>query len=395
VSLTPNGLDIAHGRRLEDELRQAQKMEAIGRMAGGIAHEFNNILTVAAGYGEMLLEELDPESRVGQRVQAMHEAVRRAAALTDQLLTISRRRVVTGEPADLNETVASMRPILERIIGEHIELHFGLGDEQLCVGPDRAQLEQLLLNLIVNARDAMPQGGVLTIGTASAVALAGTNTALLSVADTGVGIDERARHHIFEPFFSTKAEGEGTGLGLSTVYGIARQHGGNVDMSSIRGAGTVFTVSLPLLTPINPASDRGPATGVAAARTGTVLIVEDEPTVRLLAREILELHGHVVVEAADGAEALAAAITHAGPIDVLLTDVVLPGMAGPAMAKRLVAGRPGLQVVFMSGYAQEHLAGIEMGRARFLAKPFKPADLAAAVAGALASAPRPTAVRSD
>jgi nitrogen-specific signal transduction histidine kinase/ActR/RegA family two-component response regulator len=397
VGVTSAGLDITHQRRLENELRQAQKMEAIGRLAGGIAHDFNNILTVVVGYGEMLLGEVDVQSQVGQRVQAMHEGARRAAELTNELLTFSRRQVVTGEPADLNAVVAAMRPILERIIGEHIELRFGVGDDPLCVAADRSQLEQLLLNLIVNARDAMPGGGALTITTASAAALSGPTTAVLRVTDTGVGIDEDARDRIFEPFFTTKVEGEGDGgigLGLSTVYGIVAQHGGDLDVSSVPGAGTVFTVSLPLLSsrpPPGSATDRRSGPGAVVARPATVLLVEDEASVRLLTREILEVHGHLVIEAADGAAALSSAAAHAGPIDVLLTDVVLPQMVGPVLADRLLTERPGLQVVFMSGYAREHLAGVDLrDGAQFLPKPFRPADLAAAVAAALAAAPAPT-----
>jgi len=386
IGVTSAGLDISHQRRLEDELRQAQKMEAIGRLAGGIAHDFNNILTVVVGYGEMLLEDLDPQSRVGQRVRSMYDAAGRAAGLTDQLLTFSRRHVVTGEPADLNETVASMRPILERLVDDGIDLQLRLSDEQLGVAADRQQVQQLLLNLVVNARDAMPGGGALTITTASPAAMSGPTTAVLQVADTGSGMDESTRDHIFEPFFTTKPDHAGTGLGLSTVFGIVSQHGGTVDVSSVPGAGSVFTISLPRLAPTGPAPEGGARTGPVAARVGTVLLVEDEATVRFLAREILELHGHVVVEAADGAEAMTVAATHAGRIDVLLIDVVLPRMAGPVVAERLMAGLPGLQVVFMSGYAEEHLAGVNFGGAHFLAKPFRPADLAGAVEAALAGA---------
>lgn len=387
VGVTSAGLDITHQRRLEQELWQAQKMDAIGRLAGGVAHDFNNILTVVVGHGDMLLEELGPQGPVGRRVQAMHEAARRAAELTDQLLTFSRRQVVTGRPADLNEILASMRPILERIIGKHIQLQFRLRDETLPVAADRSQVEQLLLNLIVNARDAMPGGGVLTLTTASAAALSGPTTAVLRVADTGVGMDTSVQAQIFEPFFTTKADGEGAGLGLSIVYGIARQHGGNVEVSSVPGAGTIFTVSLPLRAPTRWAPEGGPGTGRVAARAGTVLLVEDEATVRLLAREILEMHGHLVIDAADGAGALTSAASHDGPIDVLLTDVVLPRMAGPELAARLMADHPDLRVVFMSGHTEEHLAGVDGRAIRFLAKPFRPADLAAAVQAALASTP--------
>ena len=383
IGVTSAGLDISHQRRLEDELRQAQKMEAIGRLAGGIAHDFNNILTVVVGYGEMLLDELEPQSPVGKRVRFMYDAAGRAAELTDQLLTFSRRHVVTGQPADFNAAVASMRPMVKRLIGDDIDLRIQLCDEELCVAADRQQVQQLLLNLVVNARDAMPGGGALTITTTSAAATSGPATAVLQVADTGSGMDESTRDRIFEPFFTTKPEQAGTGLGLSTVYGIVRQHGGDVDVASVPGAGSVFTISMPLLA--SASAMAGADDGGVTARVGTVLLVEDEATVRFLAREILELRGHEVIEAADGVEALAAAATHPGRIDVLVIDVVLPRMPGPVVAERLMVGLPELQIVFMSGYAEEHLAGVDFGKAQFLAKPFRPADLAGAVEMALAA----------
>jgi PAS domain S-box-containing protein len=390
VGVTSAGLDVTHQRALEDQLRQAQKMEAIGRLAGGIAHDFNNILTVVVGHADMLLEELDPTGPVAPRVMAMHEAAGRAADLTDQLLAFSRRRVTTGEPADLNVVVTAMQPMLERLIGDQIDLQVRLCDEVLTVAPDRSQVQQLLLNLVVNARDAMPHGGRLSISTASAASLSGPTTAVLSVADTGVGMDETTQSHIFEPFFTTKPEGSGTGLGLSTVHGIVHRHRGRIDVFSWREAGSVFTISLPLQPPIVSLAGSAVEDPVRGGPAGTVLLVEDEATVRALAREILELHGHVVLEAADGAEAMAVAEAFEAPIDVMLTDVVLPQIPGPELADRLVAARPGLQVVFMSGYAEKHLAGVEGRGARFLAKPFRPADLAACVSEALRR-PRPAA----
>jgi PAS domain S-box-containing protein len=385
IGVASAGIDITHQRRLEAGLRQAQKMEAIGRLAGAVAHDFNNLLTVIVAYGELLLDELDAEGQVGQQVGAMHAAALRAAALTDQLLTFSRRHVVTGEPADLSEVVGSLRPILERLVGDQITLEIRLAPGALCVAADRMQVQEILLNLIVNAREAMPGGGILTITTSSAAASAGPTTAVLRVADTGSGMDEGTRDQIFEPFFSTKAEHVGTGLGLSAVYGIVRQHGGNVSVASVPDAGSIFTISLPLVP--SAATTSGEPGGVApieAARVGTVLVVEDEPAVRLLAREVLELQGHVVIAAADGAEALDLAAAHAGRIDVLLTDVVLPRMAGPVVAERLTAIDPNVQVVYMSGYAEKHLIGVALGGMQFLAKPFRPAALAAAVEAALA-----------
>jgi CheY-like chemotaxis protein len=274
--------------------------------------------------------------------------------------------------------------MLARLGGEGIELRVSLCAGELMVAPDRLQLQQVVLNLVDNARDAMPEGGTLSITTETASALFGPSTALLRVADTGVGIDDATKGKMFEPFFTTKDETKGTGLGLSTVYGVITRHGGDVAVSSRpgRGTGTVFTVSLPLV-PTNRPAEPSESTGGALARTGTVLVVEDEPDVRDLTREILEFHGHVVVEAVDAEAALVAAEAHAGPIDVLVTDVVLRHQAGPDLAERLGAVYPGLQVVFMSGYADRHLAGLHGQEARFLSKPFRPDDMAAAVAAAL------------
>jgi PAS domain S-box-containing protein len=380
VGVSSAGLDITHQRQLENDLRQAQKMELIGRLAGGISHEFNNILTVVMGQGEMLLAEVDPHGSVAARVQAIQDAARRAAEFTDQLLTFSRRQVMTGAPADLNSVVSAMQPVLDRMIGGHIELDLRLCAGELVVAADVAQLQQVVLNLVVNACEAMTQGGRITITTATAVALSGPTTAILRVADTGVGMDESTRAHVFEPFFTTKEAGEGTGLGLSAVYGMVGQHGGDVHAASLPDAGSVFTVSLPLTAAAGRAMNPPPAPEPGSRATGTVLLVEDEAMVRELAREVLELQGHVVLEAADGAEALRVADAHGGAIDVLLTDVVLPQIPGPELADRLVAARPDLRVIFMSGYPERHLASIEGHRAVFLAKPFRPADLAAGVA---------------
>jgi PAS domain S-box-containing protein len=382
--VTSAGLDITHQRQLEADLRESHKMDGIGRLAGGIAHDFNNLLTVVLGHAEQLLQELPTESSAAERVRAVQRSARRAADLTDQLLTFSRHQVPAGEPTDLNEVVTSMETMLARLSGEGVRLRVSRCAGPLLVAPDRLQLQQVVLNLVDNARDAMPQGGTLSITTETASALFGPSTALLRVSDTGVGIDDATKAKMFEPFFTTKDEMKGTGLGLSTVYGVISQHGGDVAVSSRLGSGTgtVFTVSLPLV-PGNSPSEPSEATGGGPVRTGTVLVVEDEPDVRNLTREILEFHGHVVVEAVDGEGALVAAEAHAGPIDVLVTDVVMPHLGGPGLAKRLGAVYPGLQVVFISGYADQHLAGLQGRKARFLAKPFRPDDMAAAVAAAL------------
>ena len=369
--------------RLEKELLQSQKMEGIGRLAGGIAHDFNNLLTIVLGHAEQLLQELPAEVSAADRVRAVHRAALRAAELTDQLLAFSQQQVVTGAPVDLNEVILSMGPMLARLVGEHIELRVSLCPGAMVVASDRLQVQQVVLNLVDNARDAMPHGGTLGITTVTASALLGPSTALLRVSDTGVGMDEATKAHIFEPFFSTKEETKGTGLGLSTVYGVVTQHGGDVDVSSAPGSGSVFTISLPLWVASNPPYEASELRNAGGGRTGTVLVVEDEAAVRELTREVLEFHGHVVVEAPDGEGALATAEAHAGRIDVLVTDVVLPRLAGPELAQRLRAARPELQVVFMSGYPDKHLDSINGRKARFLAKPFRPSDLAAAVADSL------------
>ncbi|MDQ1516178.1 MAG: two-component system, cell cycle sensor histidine kinase and response regulator CckA [Actinomycetota bacterium] len=245
VGVTSAGLDVTHQRQLEAELRESQKMEGIGRLAGGIAHDFNNLLTVILGHTEQLLEDLAADGRAVKRVQAVYRAARRAADLTDQLLTFSQRQAVSGEPVDLNRVVSSMEPMLARLVGEHLDLRISLCDEPAVVTFDWSQLQQVVLNLVVNASEAMPSGGALGITTETIVTRSGPNGIRLHVSDTGVGIEDSARAHIFEPFFSTKDETKGTGLGLSTAYGLVAQHGGTVSVSTQPGAGSVFTVSLP------------------------------------------------------------------------------------------------------------------------------------------------------
>jgi PAS domain S-box-containing protein len=240
VGVSSAGLDITRQRQMEKALSESHKMDGIGRLAGGIAHDYNNLLAVVLGHAEMLLQELPPDGPAAERVQAMHRAARRAADLTDQLLTFSRHQVMSGGPVDLNAVVASMEPVLARIVGEHIELRLELCAGATVVAPDRSQIQNVILSLVENARDAMPDGGVIGITTASGAG------ARLIVSDTGTGMDDVIRARIFEPFFSTKAETKETGLGLSTVFGIVTQHGGDIDVSSRPGAGSVFTVSLPL-----------------------------------------------------------------------------------------------------------------------------------------------------
>jgi PAS domain S-box-containing protein len=378
--------DVTERRRLESQLRQAQKMEAVGLLAGGVAHDFNNLLTVIFGHADAMSEG----AREGDRHQANAEAIRaaaeRAASLTRQLLAFSRQQQLTLRPVDLNNAVSSVTALLRRVIGEEIHLDLHLDPHVPHVHADVAQLEQILMNLAVNARDAMPTGGTLTLETRT-VALDDTYAGLhievspgtyvmLSVSDTGVGMDRATRARVFEPFFTTKGQGRGTGLGLSTVYGIVKQFGGSIWVYSEVGRGTTFKVYLPL-------ADRAATieteerVSVRRLATETVLIVEDEEAVRELLANTLRREGFEVLEATNGMDAISMAAGHAGPIQVLVSDVVMPGMNGPDLYDRLVVGRPGLKVLFISGYADHAVLNLELlktGNA-FLGKPFTRADL--------------------
>jgi PAS domain S-box-containing protein len=391
--------DLTAVRALEAQLRHAQKMEAVGRLAGGVAHDFNNLLTVITGRSQLLLLKLAPESSLRRDVELVEETAHRASALTRQLLAFSRKQMVQPRVVDLNEVVRGMETMLSRLIGEDIALATRLDPTAGCVRADPAQLEQMIVNLAVNARDAMPLGGRLTLET-SFVRLdegfARQNVGLrpgphvrLAVRDTGVGMDGLIKAHLFEPFFTTKGPGKGTGLGLATVYGIVTQSGGAIRVDSEPGQGALFTVDLPRVDA--PADLRGDPGIPAAAPHGseTVLLVEDEPAVRGLARDILHQQGYTVLEAADGDEALRVGRDHGGPIHLLVTDVVMPQMGGRELADRLQAGRREVKVLYVSGYTDDailHQGVSETGTA-FLPKPFTASALAHKVREVLDAAP--------
>jgi PAS domain S-box-containing protein len=375
--------DVTERRLLEEQLRQAQRMEAVGRLAGGIAHDFNNILTAILGTSDLMLRELPPEHPARADVQEIRKAAVRAADLTRQLLAYSRRQVLAPQVIDLNAVVAGLGPMLRRLIGEDIELTTSLATGIPAVRADPGQIEQVILNLAVNARDAMPEGGRLTIETALvrfAAADAGRPANVpagehvsLAVIDTGHGMTPDIRAHMFEPFFTTKEVGKGTGLGLATVYGIVEQSGGHIVVDTAPERGTTIRLFFPPATerptPPPPVVAQRPA---AAATAATVLLVEDEDVVRLFTRRALETAGYRVLAAASGAEALAVATAHHGPIALLVTDVVMPGLGGREVAERVAAARPGIRVVFTSGYTDDAAVHDSSGplAARFIQKPF-------------------------
>ncbi len=368
-------------RESEDQLRQSQKMDAIGRLAGGVAHDFNNLLTVILGYGEQLLERLKPGDPMRGAAEEIQNAAERAAALTRQLLAFSRKQMLEPRSLDLNRTAAGTGELLRRLIGEDIALEVKLDPSLGRVHADEHQMQQVIMNLAINARDAMPGGGRLTIATANAdVAVADQHLppgryVKLMVSDTGIGMDAETRARVFEPFFTTKELGKGTGLGLATVYGIVRQTGGYIWVDSAPGQGTVFRVYLPrhdVPTSAGAGEVSSAAVGRLPVGRETVLLVEDEATVRELMQGTLERHGYRVLSAGSGEAALALVAGHTGPVDLLVTDVVMPGMRGPDLAARLVPAHPRLRVLFMSGYADDAVLqdGVRDGQAAFLQKPF-------------------------
>ena len=364
-------------------------MEAVGRLAGGIAHDFNNMLTVIKGYSELLLEEVGPTNeRLRRAADEIYKSADRAASLTHQLLAFSRRQVLEPKLLDLNEVVAEMDQMLQRLIGEDIQLvsirRTGLGQ----VKADPGQIEQVILNLAVNARDAMPQGGKLTIETANVeidedyafthVVVHPGDYVMLGVSDSGCGMDAETQAHLFEPFFTTKEKGQGTGLGLATTYGIVKQSGGYIWMYSEPGHGTTFKVYLPRIWEAAKTIAQGTPVGDAASDVETILLVEDEKAVRELAAWTLEKNGYTVLAAGDAAEATQLAQRHERRIHLLLTDVVMPEVNGRQLAQRLTSLRPGSKVLYMSGYTDDavvHHGVLEPGVA-FLQKPFTAADLA-------------------
>ncbi len=387
ASILGIGRDVTERVQLEQQLRQAQKMEAVGRLAGGIAHDFNNILTAITGYVDLLLEDLGATDPRRGDAQEVRKAADRAAALTRQLLAFSRQQVLQPRVLDLNALVTELEKMLHRVLGEDIDFATRLAPALGAVKADPGQLEQVIMNLAVNARDAMPRGGKLTIETGDADFDEGYARAhfpatpgryvMLAVTDTGVGMTPDVQAHLFEPFFTTKEKGQGTGLGLAMVYGIVKQSGGFIWVYSEPGHGTAVKIYLPHVA--EAAQPPTAATPAAAKRgTETVLLAEDEAPVRAVARQVLERHGYTVLEAPSAEAALDVARHYSGAIHLLLTDVVMPGMSGHDLAKRLAALRPEVRVVYMSGYTDDAITRhgvLEPGLA-FVQKPFTPDAIA-------------------
>ena len=371
---------------LEGQLRQAQKMEAVGRLAGGVAHDFNNVLSVILSYADLMLDALKTDDPMRADVDEIRTAGNRAADLTRQLLMFSRQQVLAPSVFDLNDLLARMNKMLHRILGEDVDLVFLPGPDLGRLRADPSSIEQVVMNLVVNARDAMPTGGTLTIETSNVVlddAFARHHVAakvgphvLLAVSDTGMGMDPATQSRIFEPFFTTKPVDKGTGLGLSTVFGIAQQSGGGVWVSSELGKGTRFEIYLPRVDHEIEVARKSLAVGERRG-SETILLVDDDERVRVVARSILRRSGYRVIDAKHAGEALLYCEQHPGTIDLLLTDVVMPQMSGPDLAKRLAKDRPGMRVICMSGYTDDSVTrrGIQGTALAYLQKPITPETL--------------------
>jgi two-component system cell cycle sensor histidine kinase/response regulator CckA len=380
---------------------QAQRMEAVGRLAGGIAHDFNNLLTIISGYADLALKEMDRDSPGHSGIEQIRKAGERAANLTRQLLIFSRGQPARLEIADLNGVVANFEKMLRRLIGEDITLVTSLASAPLYVQVEIGQIEQVIMNLAVNARDAMPGGGCLTLQTAVKELTEtgpgldpgelGIKYAVLAVTDTGIGIDEQTQSRLFEPFFTTKEVGKGTGLGLSVIYGIVKSHKGHLRISSQPGKGSVFEVCLPLSEGVPEAAPTLPSPQEAPRGAATILLVEDSPDVRKLMRDILTGLGYVVLEAVDGQEALLLAGTHSEPIELLVTDLVMPGLSGLELAERLAPIRPAMRVLYVSGYGDPETVtrALEDPTVAYLQKPFALTELAYKVKEMILRSKRP------
>ena len=377
--------DVTEQRQLEEQFRQAQKMESVGRLAGGIAHDFNNLLTVINGTAELAALDLPDESPLQIDLLQIRQAGDRAASLTRQLLALSRQQILKPAIINLTTIVRGMQSMLRRLIGEHVELAFRLDDALGHIKADPSQIEQVILNLAVNAQDAMADGGTLSLetnrvyldsdGAVQHLAPRAGHYAMLAVSDTGIGMDDATRQRIFEPFFTTKEIGKGTGLGLSTVYGIVQQSEGGLFVYSEPGRGTTFKVYLPLVDELPAAPPHFESRNQGG--TETILLVEDEPALRSLTRRILSSVGYTVLEAEGGNDALAKLAAHEGPVHLMLTDVVMPGMNGRDLATRVVALRPGIRVLFASGYTDDAIFrhGVLDEGSRFISKPYAPSEL--------------------
>jgi hypothetical protein len=385
-AIVVNARDITDRRKLEEQLRHAQKMEAVGQLAGGIAHDFNNLLTAILGYCNLMRDDMPAEDPLRADLDEIHTAGERAASLTRQLLAFSRRQMLQPQVVDMNSVVQQLEKLLRRLISENVELVTALAHDLLSVRVDPASIEQILVNLTVNARDAMPHGGRLTIETANVdldetfavahVPMKPARYVMLAVGDTGEGMDADTQARVFEPFFTTKEQGKGSGLGLATVYGMVKQSGGYIWVYSEPGHGTVFKVYFPPAEQRAKTSDQdnaGRRSGDAMHGWETVLLVEDEDAVRALAREVLRRHGYVVLEARHGVDALRMAERHPDDIHLMITDLVMPHMGGRNLVERLAAVRPKMKVLFMSGYTDHALMHRDLtpGTA-FLQKPFTP-----------------------
>lgn len=390
----------AQREQLESQLRQAHKMEALGRLAGGVAHDFNNLLTVMRGHSELLLDRLQPGDALYRNSEQIRKTADRASSLTRQMLAFSRMQVLQPKVLDLNELIVEMAKLLRRLVREDIEFSLGLGDSLARVKADPGQLEQVLLNLTINASDAMPLGGKLTIDTQNIIvdasylqtrpSLEPGSYVMVSVSDTGQGMDATTKAQIFEPFFSTKEPGKGTGLGLATVYGVVKQSGGFIWVESIPGCGSRFEIYLPQSPEQAPSVQTAPSTYPFVAHRETVLVVEDEQEVRNLACEFLSSAGYRVLTAQDGLEALEIAKRYGKSIQIVLTDIVMPKMRGPALAMQLKTLLPHLIIVFMTGYLEQNGGNDDYPHdAFFLQKPFSRDSVVGHVAEALRPAPRP------
>lgn len=387
--------DTTERKLLEEQLRQAQKMEAIGQLAGGIAHDFNNLLTAITGYSEITIMKLQPHDPMMRNLEEIKKAGERAASLTRQLLAFSRKQVLQPQIINLNTIVSETEKMLRRLIGEDKELLTALNPELGSIRADPGQIQQVIMNLVVNARDAMPQGGRLTIETENVYlddeytkyhfeATAGSYV-MLAVTDTGTGMEEQTQKRIFDPFFTTKELGKGTGLGLSTVYGIVKQSGGNIWVYSEVGHGTSFKIYLPRIS--ETAHEVKPVDGIRKSLQGTetILLAEDEEIVRDLARTVLEINGYRVLEASNGGAALLICEKHNQPINLLITDVVMPKMSGNELANRLLQSHPEMKVLYISGYTDNAMVHQEIidREANFMQKPFSPDALAKKVRAVL------------
>ena len=392
-------MDVTGRRDLEEQLRQAQKMEAVGMLAGGIAHDFNNLLTIINGYSQLMLNNLaknDPNRHAAEQIM---KAGDRAAGLTNQLLAFSRRQVMQPKVLDMNNLVSGMSAMLRRLIGEDIDLRLTLSADIGRVSADPGQIEQVLMNLVVNARDAMPKGGALTVETGNVtldehyaerhVAVKPGSYVLLAVSDTGSGMDEATKGRLFEPFFTTKAPGKGTGLGLSTVFGIVKQSGGTVEVYSEQGSGSSVKVYLPRIDQAVRLEREGrrkhPIKG-----SETILLVEDDEMVRTLVRETLQRDGYKILDSADPVEAQRVSESFRGKIQLLIADVVMPKLSGKELARALTGRRQEMKVLYMSGYTDGAIvnSGILQKEVAFLQKPFTPAALSAKVREVIESEPK-------